>query len=93
MEDQDHVLNWLRLLTGAHEVYEVITYSVWRKNKQDESQHVTVKVYDAGPNSVLRYYARAESDDGKQSTDNPDKSITAALGNVHWNNLDAEPAA
>jgi hypothetical protein len=75
------------VLTEAYHIHS--TYVGYHRKPDGTTTKVTVTVYDAGPaRSGYRYHVDAIADDGARTMGNPAASIEAALGLVHWGDLD-----
>lgn len=85
----EEIFAQLKKYANIFEVYQKITFTGYREDKNGNTQEVEVDILDAGPNrSEHRYRCIARSEDGKMATGNPESTIDMALLHVHWNNLD-----
>ena len=77
------------------EAYEVRTLTCCRRRKEnDDTQWVTIEIWDAGPASApdLRYRCRAVSEDGCRAAGKRAGTIEHALASVPWYSLDRPEA-
>jgi len=74
------------------ELYQVTTFTGYRKTKQGDNQEVSVDLLDRGPDHPsARYTVTATAKDGRSAGGNDSASIEEAIAIVHWYKLDAPP--
>jgi hypothetical protein len=75
---------------GVISVQHVTTFEVHRQRKDHTVQTLTVKVYDAGPDTPhgLRYSCTAESEEGHRAGGNSGASLEVVFAGLHWFDLD-----
>jgi hypothetical protein len=96
-EAQKHLNSQPNGSIGVFELDRVVaTYIGYRKRSDDESQEITVRVLDRGPEySAHRFSCLVTTGDGTTAVSNLAESIELALGTISgWRNLDppAPPA-
>lgn len=90
MTHEEITENLLKVVPGAFDAYHVTEFQCYRKAKDGNTQTVTVKILDAGPNTEhgIRYQCHATSSDGKSASGNGGVSLNTVLATVHWGDLD-----
>jgi hypothetical protein len=87
--DTTEVITALRK-RGFFEAYKKTVFTGYRNTDEGAEQKVELIFLDAGENETRdRYTCTAIAVEfGKKSTGNAHSSISGALSNVHWNELD-----
>ena len=86
MTDHRSIRDELNFFGKIEELYEVKTFTGYRKNKS-----VTVRILDLGSdceNPLIRFMCEVEQEDGKKATGNNRQSVRDAIAGVHWTDLD-----
>jgi len=85
--DDTEVLKWLSGQKGNFEVYRERTYAIERHGAAGT---VALTIRDAGATAAPghRYMCSAVGSNGKKALGNPGDTLSEALHNVHWRDLD-----
>ena len=83
------VIEKLKRLLSAGEVYHVTYYQAVRTAKDGTIQEVEIEVLDRGPEDPhTRYHVTAVAKDGRAASGNSGASLDTVLATVHWYKLD-----
>ena len=77
----------VREVSGCNELYEVVrTYRGYRDRPDGEMPFTTMEVLHDRHSG--RWVIKAEDEDGRRATGNPEPSLDVALATTHWSALD-----
>lgn len=86
--DSKEIIGLLKTIGDMEEVTEIKWFHGYRK-KNGESEDITVKILDMGPDHLQdRYACIASSESGLEATGNKCATLEETIAVVHWNKLD-----
>ena len=88
INDSAQIIDALKDVNDAVEVYEVRHYEVWRKHPGGGTLPTQVTIMDRGPGENQRYSVSASNEEGKSTGPNFDDDLLKAIRFCHWYELD-----
>jgi hypothetical protein len=87
--DSKEIIRLLKTFGHMEEVTEIKWFHGYRKKKNGETEDITVKILDMGPDHPqVRYACIASSESGLEATGNECATLEETIAVVHWNKLD-----
>jgi len=87
--DSKEIRRLLKSFGGMDQVTEIRWFHGYRKKNNGETEDITVKILDMGPDDPnVRYTCIATSESGITATGNECSTLEETIAVVHWNYFD-----